>query len=177
MIGAGIVGSAIARELAAYDLDVALLEAGPDVGGGTSKANTAILHTGFDATPGTLEARLVRRGYELLSEYAVATGIPVERTGALLVAWTETELAALPGLHEKAERERVPRVRTRRRRRGVPARSDARPGCTRRTDGARRIDHLHLDRQYCAGDRCGGPRRDSVAQSSSGQNRPPGIDH
>jgi glycerol-3-phosphate dehydrogenase len=103
VIGAGIVGAAIARELAAHALDIALLEAGPDVGGGTSKANTAILHTGFDAKPGTLEARLVRRGYELLSAYALATGIPVERTGALLVAWTGDELAALPGLREKAE--------------------------------------------------------------------------
>jgi glycerol-3-phosphate dehydrogenase len=102
VIGAGIVGAAIARELAGYALDVALLEAGSDVGGGTSKANTAILHTGFDAKPGTLEARLVRRGYELLSSYARATGIPVERTGALLVAWTDDEQAALPGLRAKA---------------------------------------------------------------------------
>ena len=47
-----------------------LLEAGPDVGAGTSKANTALLHTGFDAKPGTLEARLVARGYELLGDYA-----------------------------------------------------------------------------------------------------------
>jgi glycerol-3-phosphate dehydrogenase len=102
VIGAGIVGSAIARELAGYELDVVLIEAGPDVGGGTSKANTAILHTGFDARPGTLEARLVARGYELLSEYAISTGVPVERTGALLVAWTGDELAALPGLRDKA---------------------------------------------------------------------------
>jgi glycerol-3-phosphate dehydrogenase len=102
VIGAGIVGSAIARELAGYELDVVLIEAGADVGGGTSKANTAILHTGFDAQPGTLEARLVARGYELLSEYATATGIPVERTGALLVAWTTAELASLPGLRDKA---------------------------------------------------------------------------
>jgi glycerol-3-phosphate dehydrogenase len=102
VIGAGIVGSAIARELAGHDLSVALLDARVDVGDGTSKANTAILHTGFDAKPGTLESRLVRRGYELLSAYAETTGIPVERTGALLVAWNEEELAALPGLRDKA---------------------------------------------------------------------------
>ncbi|GAA2868747.1 NAD(P)/FAD-dependent oxidoreductase [Streptosporangium fragile] len=104
VIGAGIVGSAIARKLAGYELGVALLDARDDVGDGTSKANTAILHTGFDARPGTLEARLVREGYRLLSEYAGRTGIPVERTGALLVAWNAEELAALPGLREKAER-------------------------------------------------------------------------
>ncbi|MFF5109529.1 NAD(P)/FAD-dependent oxidoreductase [Streptosporangium sp. NPDC000509] len=103
VIGAGIVGSAIARKLAGYELSVALLDARDDVGDGTSKANTAILHTGFDARPGTLESRLVREGYHLLSEYAERTGIPVERTGALLVAWTVEELDALPGLRRKAE--------------------------------------------------------------------------
>jgi glycerol-3-phosphate dehydrogenase len=103
VVGAGIVGSAIARDLAGAALSVALVEARPDVGDGTSKANTAILHTGFDATPGTLESRLVARGYHLLGEYAEATGIPVERTGALLVAWNDEELAALPGLRRKAE--------------------------------------------------------------------------
>ncbi|MGW0634964.1 FAD-dependent oxidoreductase [Nocardia salmonicida] len=104
VVGAGIVGSAIARALAGYDVKVALVEARGDVGDGTSKANTAILHTGFDAKPGTLESRLVRRGYTLLSEYAGRTGIPIERTGALLVAWTDEELAALPELRDKAVR-------------------------------------------------------------------------
>ena len=103
IIGAGIVGSAIARELAGYELSVVLLEARSDVGDGTSKANTAILHTGYDAKPGTLESRLVRRGYRLLSDFARQTGIPVERTGALLVAWDADELAALPALKAKAE--------------------------------------------------------------------------
>lgn len=103
VIGAGIVGSAIARKLAGYRLTVALLDARLDVGDGTSKANTAILHTGFDATPGTIESRLVHDGYLLLSEYAAQTGIPVEPTGAVLVAWDEEQLAALPGLKQKAE--------------------------------------------------------------------------
>uniref|UniRef100_UPI0025D5F3CC FAD-dependent oxidoreductase n=1 Tax=Mycolicibacterium sp. TaxID=2320850 RepID=UPI0025D5F3CC len=82
VIGAGIVGSAIARDLAGHHLSVALIEARDDVGDGTSKANTAILHTGFDAKPGTLESAMVARGYRLLSDYAVPTGIPIERTGA-----------------------------------------------------------------------------------------------
>jgi glycerol-3-phosphate dehydrogenase len=79
-----------------------LLEAGRDVGAGTSKANTALLHTGFDAKPGTLEARLVRRGYELLSAYAPRAGIPVAAIGALLVAWDDEQLAAFPGIVERA---------------------------------------------------------------------------
>ena len=104
VIGGGLVGSAIARELAGTSLSVALIEARADVGDGTSKANTAILHTGFDATPGTLESRLVTRGFELLGNYAERTGIPIERTGAVLVAWNQEELDALPGLKEKAEK-------------------------------------------------------------------------
>ncbi len=107
VVGGGIVGCAVARELSGRTLDgrrldVALIEARGDIGDVTSKATTAILHTGFDATPGTLESRLVRRGYELLSAYAVVAGIPVERTGAVLVAWTDEELATLPKLASKA---------------------------------------------------------------------------
>ncbi|MFE9725886.1 FAD-dependent oxidoreductase [Streptomyces sp. NPDC005794] len=104
VIGAGVVGAAIARELARYRLRTALIDAADDIGNGTSKANTAILHTGFDAVPGSLEARLVREGQELLAAYAAETGIPVERVGALLVAWDEDQLAALPRLRAKAER-------------------------------------------------------------------------
>ena len=63
VIGAGVVGSAVARLLSHHRLRVVLVDGGPDVGAGTSKANTAILHTGFDATPGTIESRLVARGY------------------------------------------------------------------------------------------------------------------
>src|SRR5215208_916063 len=102
IVGAGVVGAAIARELARYELDVTLLEAGPDVGAGTSKANTALLHTGFDAKPGTLEARLVARGYELLAEYAGGAGIPVEPTGALLVAWDEQQVGEFEGIIERS---------------------------------------------------------------------------
>src|SRR6202050_134460 len=103
VIGAGIVGAAIARDLAGTRLSVVVVEARNDVGDATSKANTALLHTGFDATPGTLESRLVSRGHQLLSAYAKQTGIPVEPTGAMLVAWTSDELEALPQLQDKAE--------------------------------------------------------------------------
>ncbi|WP_121256041.1 NAD(P)/FAD-dependent oxidoreductase [Nocardioides ferulae] len=102
VLGAGIVGSAIARTLAGYRLSVALVDARDDVGEGTSKANTAILHTGFDAKPGSLESRMVHEGYHLLGDYAAATGIPVERVGAILVAWDAEQLGNLPGLQEKA---------------------------------------------------------------------------
>jgi len=102
VVGAGVVGSAVVRELSGYRLRVALVDARLDVGDVTSKANTAILHTGFDAKPGSLEGRLVHDGYRLLGVYAETVGIPVERTGALLVAWTAEQFEALPGLREKA---------------------------------------------------------------------------
>jgi glycerol-3-phosphate dehydrogenase len=104
IIGAGVVGAAIARTLAAYSLELVLVDAASDVGSGTSKANTAILHTGFDAKPGSLESRLLSRGSGRLRAYASAARIPVERTGALLVAWTPDQVAALPLIAQNARR-------------------------------------------------------------------------
>ena len=103
IVGGGVVGTAVARLLSHHDLRVVLLEAGADVGAGTSKANTAVLHTGFDATPGTVESRLVRRGYDLLRAYAPTAGIAVEEVGAVLVAWDDAQDASLPALQAKAE--------------------------------------------------------------------------
>ncbi len=102
VVGAGVVGCAIARELARHGLSVTVVDRAADVGEGTSKANTAILHTGFDTAPGSLESRLVSQGYHLLVAYAEAAGIAVEPTGALLVAWDDEQEAALPGLLDKA---------------------------------------------------------------------------
>src|SRR5437773_9711360 len=107
IIGAGVVGCAVARELARYDLNCVLIEAARDVGAGTSKANTAILHTGFDGKPSYLETRLVRRGYELLGKYAAQVGIPIERLGALLVAWDEDQCAALADIRDTAHKNGV----------------------------------------------------------------------
>ena len=104
IIGAGVVGCAIARELARYRVDCVLIDAACDVGTGTSKANTALLHTGFDAKPGSVEARLVRRGYELLRAFGPDAGIPIEPIGALLVAWDAEQLAALPSIAANAAR-------------------------------------------------------------------------
>ncbi len=103
IIGAGVVGTAIARQLSHCDLRIILIEASDDVGTGTSKANTAIRHTGFDAEPGTVESALLRRGFPLLSEYAAAAGIPLQVTGALLVAWDAEQLAALDRLAERSK--------------------------------------------------------------------------
>ena len=104
VVGAGVVGAAIARELGRHDVSVALVDAGDDVSNATSKANTAILHTGFDAYPDTLESGLVSQGYTLLGDYAESAGIAVERLGALLVAWDDEQLSALDAIEDKARR-------------------------------------------------------------------------
>jgi glycerol-3-phosphate dehydrogenase len=103
VIGTGVVGAAIARELCRHRLRVAVLEAAEDVGAGTSKANTAIWHTGFDAERGSLESALLRRSYPLLEAYAAEAGIPVERTGALMIAWSKDELGSLDTVEAKAK--------------------------------------------------------------------------
>ena len=102
IIGAGVVGTAIARELTQYTSSVVLIDSLDDVGAGTSKANTAILHTGFDMKPGTLESRLVSQGYKLLLEFARKSSISVEETGAILVAWNEAEVAELEHIQARA---------------------------------------------------------------------------
>lgn len=108
VIGAGVVGSAIARALAGFELKVLLVDARNDIGDGTSKANTAILHTGFDASPGTVESRLVHRGYELLRDYCEQAAIPLRTTSALLVAWDQEQLDSLPALQAKAVKNGYP---------------------------------------------------------------------
>src|SRR5438874_583917 len=98
VVGAGDVGAAIARELARFELRVALLDRG-DVGAGTSKANTAILHTGFDAKPGTHEALLagvdMRRGEAVTAVEHVAPGWRLATARGALTARTLVNAAGL----------------------------------------------------------------------------------
>ena len=102
IIGAGAVGSAIARELSRYDINVALLESNSDVGMGTSKASTAIWHTGYDAKPGSLEAKLLRRSYALMKDYMPEANIAHEVLGGLLIAWNLEQFDTLPKLLKQA---------------------------------------------------------------------------
>lgn len=102
IIGAGAVGCAIARELSRYDLKIALLEANSDVGMGTSKASTAIWHTGYDAKPGSLEAKLLRRSYALMKDYMPEANIAHEVLGGLLIAWNQEQFDTLPKLLKQA---------------------------------------------------------------------------
>jgi glycerol-3-phosphate dehydrogenase len=102
IIGAGAVGSAIARELSRYQLKIALIESNPDVGMGTSKASTAIWHTGYDAKPNSLESKLLKRSYKLMDKYLVEANIAHERIGGLLIAWNQEQFETLPKLLQQA---------------------------------------------------------------------------
>ena len=102
IIGAGVVGCAIARRFALAGARVAVIEKAVDILDGASKGNSAILHTGFDAPPGSLEHACIRAGYEEYLSMHDRLGLPVLRCGALVIAWNEEEQAALPALMDKA---------------------------------------------------------------------------
>src|SRR5229473_1201297 len=108
VIGGGVVGCAILRELSRYDATVALLERNPDICEGTSKSNSAIVHTGFDAPPGSLEARLLAEARGLWPDIIESLHIPYLQTGALMVATSAEELATIESeIIPKAERNGV----------------------------------------------------------------------
>lgn len=108
VIGGGVVGCAIARELSRFDLSVVLIERSPDVATGTSKANSGILHAGFDAEPGTWKARLNVRGAQLYAELAEGLGIPRKATGALVVAKDAAQMETVADLRRRGIDNGVP---------------------------------------------------------------------
>ncbi|MFB2551891.1 NAD(P)/FAD-dependent oxidoreductase [Ensifer soli] len=101
VIGAGVVGCAVARRFALAGAKVVLVEKGADILSGASKANSAILHTGFDAPPDSLELDLVRAGREEYLEMRASLGLTMVRTGALVCAWSAEEAAKLEGFERQ----------------------------------------------------------------------------
>lgn len=101
IIGAGVTGSAIARELSRYERKVAVLERASDVCEGTSKANSGIVHAGYDAEPGTLKAKLNVMGNEMMGELARELDIPFKRNGSMVLMFEEEDREALEALYEK----------------------------------------------------------------------------
>lgn len=102
IIGAGVVGCATARRFALAGLKVLLIEKGADILSGASKANSAILHTGFDAPAGSLELECMQAGYDEYLAIREARNLPLLETGALVVAWTEADEARLELLETQA---------------------------------------------------------------------------
>lgn len=100
IIGAGVIGGMIARELSRYDLSVCVLEKENDVACGATKANSGIIHGGFDPEPGTLKAKLNTLGVPLLYQAAEELHVPYVQNGSLVCAFSTEE----PGIQELYER-------------------------------------------------------------------------
>ncbi len=108
VVGAGVIGSLIARELCRYNIKVALVEKNSDMATGTSKANSAIVHAGFDAKPGTLKAKLNVEGTALMPELCKTLGVPFKPVGSLVVAFSDEEVETLNELLERGKKNGVP---------------------------------------------------------------------
>ena len=111
IIGCGIAGAATAFELSKYRLRVAVLEQENDVSVGTTKANSAILHAGYDPMPGSLMARLNVRGSMLAKELCRALDVPYKQTGSLVVGFSQEENATLEELYHRGVQNGVPELR------------------------------------------------------------------
>ena len=111
IIGAGVTGCAIARELSRYQLKTAVLEKEEDVCCGTSKANSAIVHAGYDAENGTLKASLNVRGNEMMDEFCRDLDIPFMRNGSLVVCIDREQRGGLDSLLERGIRNGVKGLR------------------------------------------------------------------
>jgi len=108
VIGGGVVGCLTARELSRYNLRTLLLEAGGDVAEGASKANSAIVHAGFDAKPGTNKAKFNVLGNRMFENVCKELKVPFKRNGSLVLAFSEEECKSLEDLKIRAGENGVP---------------------------------------------------------------------
>ena len=100
VIGAGVIGCAIARKLSQYKVRVAVLEARSDVAMGASRANSAIVHAGYDCEPGTNMARVNVKGNALFDSWCAELNVPLKRIGSLVAAFNEEEMQAVHKLYD-----------------------------------------------------------------------------
>ena len=107
VIGAGVTGSMIARELSMYDMSVCVIEAAADVAAGASRANSGIVHAGYDAIPGTLKAKMNRRGNALMKQTAKELGVPYLDCGSLVLAFCDDDDRHVRELHDRGEKNGV----------------------------------------------------------------------
>lgn len=101
IIGAGVTGSAVARELSRYQVKVCVLEREEDVCCGTSKANSGIVHAGYDAAAGSVKAKMNLRGNEMMEQLSKDLDFPFERNGSLVLCLNEENMAKLQELYDR----------------------------------------------------------------------------
>lgn len=108
VIGGGVSGANVLRELSRYEIDILLLESNPDFGAGVTKGNGGCVHSGYDAKKGSLKAKLNVRGVELWPEFSKNLDIPYVRLPSLTLAFTEEERETLEVLLENGQYNKVP---------------------------------------------------------------------
>lgn len=111
IIGAGVSGSATARELSRYKLNICVVEKEEDVCCGTSKANSAIVHAGFDAANGSLMAKLNVEGNQMMEQLSKELDFPFQKNGSLVVCLNEADRPNLEALHERGIKNGVKELR------------------------------------------------------------------
>jgi len=111
IIGAGISGASVARELARYKLDVVVLERENDVSNGSTKANSAIVHAGYDAKEGSLMGKYNALGNAMFDKLSEELDIPFKRCGSLVLAFSEEERAHLEDLMERGKINNIPQMK------------------------------------------------------------------
>lgn len=111
IIGAGVVGCAVAQQMAKYNGKLLVVDRMEDVADGASKANSGIVHAGFDAHPGTEKARLNVKGSMMYGDLAKELGVPYTQPGALVLGFSEEDRATLNNLLAQAQANNVPGCR------------------------------------------------------------------
>ena len=111
VVGAGIAGCTAARELARYDLSICVLEAGNDIACGATRANSAIVHAGFDPSPGTLKARFNVEGSKAYPRWCEELGVQFRRNGSMVLAFDDEGRLKLEELVRRADANGVEGVR------------------------------------------------------------------
>lgn len=108
IIGAGVIGSMIARELSFYDVSVCVIEAAADIAAGASRANSGIVHAGYDAVPGTMKAKMNAEGNMLMEKTAKELGVPYSNCGSLVVAFSKEDDMRIKALQSRGLENGVP---------------------------------------------------------------------
>ena len=111
IIGAGVVGGMIARRLSAYNLNICILEKENDVAMGATKANSAIVHAGFDAKEGSLKAQLNVRGSKMMESVTKELGVKYKRNGSLVVGFSKEDRIVIQELKERGEKNGVEQLK------------------------------------------------------------------
>lgn len=107
IIGAGVAGCAVARELSRWNVRVCVFEAGLDIACGATRANSGIVHAGYDPQPGSLKAKYNVEGARLFAQWAEELGFPYKRNGSLILAFSEAEQGCIKVLYERGQQNGV----------------------------------------------------------------------